>query len=254
MDLGPVALFAGFSVFWISDTIADPDLWGHIRFGQDILRSGSIVQADTDSYRTGVQIWTNHEWLSEVIFAKLYNRWGPVGLVVAKLSVGLLVLGLCRSHLRRRGLGPYRTLLLLILIAVPFRLGLGTVRPQIFTYLFFLVELLVLERATTATGIWLCTLPVLFAAWINLHGGVLAGVFLLGIWIAVRIVALTWESPRQHAANFALVLHFGLVGLCLRSGVLLCNPYGAELVRLPAPHRALRCPGQRLASGFRSRF
>ncbi len=229
-DLGPVALFAGFSIFWFSNTIADPDLWGHIRFGQDIIRSGSIVQSDIDSYRTGVHRWINHEWLSEVIFAKLYDRSGPVGLVVAKLLVAFLLLGLCRSYLLRRGLGPYRSVFLLIVLAVPFRLGLGTVRPQIFTYLLFLVELLLLERSAAATGYWLWILPVLFAAWINLHGGALAGVFFLGIWTAVQIVTRTWESRRQVATNLASVFHLGGVGLVC-CGVLLCNPYGAELVR-----------------------
>ena len=65
-------------------TVADPDLWGHVRFGQDILRTGSIIQADTYSYRTAGQLWINHEWLAEVIFAGLYDRFGPTGLIVSK--------------------------------------------------------------------------------------------------------------------------------------------------------------------------
>jgi hypothetical protein len=141
-------LLAGFSLFWFSDTIADPDLWGHIRFGQDILRNGSVVQSDIYSYRTHGRHWINHEWLSEVIFAGLYNRSGPAGLIVFKVLVSFLILGLCYAHLRRRGLGPYCSVFLLVMMSIPFRLGLGTIRPQIFTYVFFLFELLLLEKAT----------------------------------------------------------------------------------------------------------
>jgi hypothetical protein len=226
---GPFILLAGLSAFWFSDTIADPDLWGHIRFGQDILRSASVVQTDIYSYRSGEQPWINHEWLSEVIFGHLYNRLGPFGLNAAKLMVSLLLLALCFAHLRRRGLGPFRSILLLILISFPFRMGLGTVRPQMFTYLFFLLELLLLERATATSEHWLWMLPILCVAWINLHGGVLAGVVFLDIWIVARLVVRTWESPGRRAANLAVTVRLGLLGLICGSA-LFCNPYGAELV------------------------
>src|SRR3954465_14009218 len=131
----PFVLLASFCLFWFSDSVVDPDLWGHIRFGQDILRIGSIIQADTYSYRSGGQPWINHEWLSEVIFAGTYDRGGSLGLNALKCSICLLILALCGNHLRRAGLGPLASLLLLILVCVPFRLGLGSIRPQIFSYL-----------------------------------------------------------------------------------------------------------------------
>src|SRR5438477_428999 len=53
-------MVAGFALFWFSYTLADPDLWGHVRFGQDIVRTGRIVQADEYSYRTAGQRWINH--------------------------------------------------------------------------------------------------------------------------------------------------------------------------------------------------
>ncbi len=184
-----MALLVGFSLFWFSDTIADPDLWGHIRFGQDIRQSGSIVRSDVYSYRTGEQRWINHEWLSEVIFAGLYDRAGQAGLVVFKVLVGLLILGLMFAHLRLVGLGPYCAVVLLILISIPFRLGFGTIRPQICTYFFFLLELFLLQRAGNGREYSLWVVPILLAVWVNLHGGVLAGTGLFWLWATVRIVA-----------------------------------------------------------------
>ena len=48
--------------------------------------------------------------------------------------------------------------ILLMLIGIPFRLGLGTIRPQMFTYLLFLIELLLIERAAEGhrLGLWAC--------------------------------------------------------------------------------------------------
>ncbi len=37
-------------VILLSKTVADPDLWGHLRFGLDFLQSGSLAQFDPYSY------------------------------------------------------------------------------------------------------------------------------------------------------------------------------------------------------------
>jgi len=226
---GPVSLLASFTVFWFSNTVADPDLWGHIRFGQDILRTGSIIQSDTYSYRTSGQSWINHEWLSEVIFAGLYNQSGPSGLIVFKFLVSLLILGISHAHLCRHGLRPLPAVLLLLLISIPLRMGLGTIRPQLFTYLFFLIQLLLLETAMTGRAYWLWTLPVLYAIWVNLHGGVLAGVGVLGIWVAVQIVEQLRNKPARLIPSLSALVPVGL--LCVACGLaLLVNPYRAALV------------------------
>ena len=227
--LGPLTLLVSFSLFWFSDTIADPDLWGHIRFGQDMIRTGSIIQIDTYSYRTGGQPWINHEWLSELIFAGLYDRTGPTGLIVFKVLISLLLLGLCHAHLLRRGMGPFPSLLLLLLMSVPFRLGLGTIRPQIFTYLIFLIQLLLLERATTGREYWLWVLPILYAVWVNLHGGVLAGAGVLTIWVAVQIVERLRDNTRPRIRNLRAAIPVALLGAACGLA-LLFNPYRGALV------------------------
>jgi len=55
------------SVLCFSRTSADPDLWGHVRFGQDLWQTGRIVREDIYSYLTGDQVWINDERLSEAI-------------------------------------------------------------------------------------------------------------------------------------------------------------------------------------------
>lgn len=50
-----------------SITVADADLWGHVRFGLDTLQAGTIIQVDPYSYVTTGQRWINHEWLAEMV-------------------------------------------------------------------------------------------------------------------------------------------------------------------------------------------
>jgi len=230
LAFAPLFLLAGFSLFWFSYTVADPDLWGHIRFGQQILRTGSIIQTDTFSYRTTGQPWINHEWLSEVVFAGIYNFSGPAGLVVFKVLLSLLISGLSYAHLRRRGLGPFRAVLLLVCLSVPFRMGLGTIRPQIFTYIFTFLLLLLLEQAVAGREYRLWALPFLFALWVNLHGGVLAGVGLLGLWLVVRAADRLRVDHIAPSRFLGVVVRDGLLAAAC-SLALLVNPYGAELVQ-----------------------
>src|SRR5262245_58073716 len=70
----------------ISVTRGDPDLWGHVRFGQDLLRSWTLSSTDPYSFTTD-RPWVNHEWLSEVIFALAYGVTGPIGLIALKLLI-----------------------------------------------------------------------------------------------------------------------------------------------------------------------
>jgi hypothetical protein len=230
LAFSPLLLLASFCLFWFADTVADPDLWGHLRFGQDILRTGLVVQTDTYSYRTEGQPWINHEWLSEVIFADIYNRSGAVGLIGFKVLVSLLIFGLGCAHLAHRRLVGFPAVLLLILVSIPFRMGLGTVRPQIFTYLLFILELLVLERTAKRSGYRLWIVPILFAVWVNLHGGVIAGVGVLALWMVGRLADRLGDNSAPPLSKVGAIFHAALVGVA--SGLaLLCNPYRAELVR-----------------------
>jgi hypothetical protein len=224
--LVPAIVLASFSLFWFSYTIADPDLWGHLRFGLDILRTGTIVQKDVYSYRTGSQPWINHEWLSELLFASIYDSTGPRGLIVFKLIVSALIVGICFRHLCRFGLAPLRAAILVILISIPFRLGMGTVRPQLFTYLGTLVLMLCLQATAGMRRLW--ALPLLFALWVNLHGGVLAGIGILGVWLiangADRLAGVRGRVGR----NLGEFMHLAVIAVACALALLL-NPFGVSL-------------------------
>ena len=67
-------------------THADPDLWGHVRFGLDALMSHGLPATDPYSF-TQDRAWLNHEWLSEAAMAVAYESLGTLGLRLLKAAI-----------------------------------------------------------------------------------------------------------------------------------------------------------------------
>ena len=91
-DFAMALLLVALSLLYLSPTVADADLWGHVRFGQDILRTHALTAQDPYSYLTGGSTWINHEWLSEVLFAATYDAAGAPGLITLKTVVSVLLI------------------------------------------------------------------------------------------------------------------------------------------------------------------
>ena len=114
-------------------TYADPDFWGHVRFGEDILTTGTLPKVDPYSF-TQDRPWVNHEWLSEVLMAFSYRLGGTVGLVGLKmLVVGLALLVIFR-HLSSSVPPLFSAAGLALVVWGAFPLT-TTVRPQLWTFL-----------------------------------------------------------------------------------------------------------------------
>jgi hypothetical protein len=168
-------------------TIGDPDLWGHLRFGLDMLETGSIPQTDPYSFTAAGARWINHEWLAELTFALCYSAAGAAGLVWLKITLALATLGVCFRHLRQQDVAPGWALTVLLpwVAIIP---NFGVIRPLHFTVPLFAVLLSVFASASEGRqrGLWL--LAPLFALWANCHGGFLAGVAVTVIWTAALAV------------------------------------------------------------------
>jgi hypothetical protein len=98
---------------------------------------------------------------------------------------------------------------------------LTTIRPQAFSVCFFAVLLFVLDRARQQRTRSLFVLPVLFAIWVNVHGGWVVGAGTLAIF-----VVCSWFDSRWSARNRMLLL----ASASLSALATLCNPYGVSLL------------------------
>jgi hypothetical protein len=202
--LSIVALVFGIAIMGFARTTADPDLWGHLRFGLDLLETGRVIRPDPYSYLTAGVTWVNHEWLAEALMAIAWRTAGAfgspaTGLVSLKLAMVVAVVAVTYWHLLWRGLSTIAagTVLLAYLpILLPW---LGAVRPQMFTYVCFGLTLAVIARAEEGRPRALWVLPIVFALWANLHGGFLAGGGICALWLIARLVrrALSREASLE---------------------------------------------------------
>jgi hypothetical protein len=233
LDAGEASLFLliiSTAVAVFSRTVADPDLWGHVKFGEDLWLTGQITRQDPYSYLTANQLWVNHEWLAEAIFYLAYATAGPLGLVALKTTISLIIVVFLCSHLRCQGLTPVRVGTLLMLGAIILLPYLALVRPQVFTFLFFLLVLLIIYKSEQGDYRLLWAMPFIFAVWVNLHGGFLAGIGIVLLWSAIHLSSILISKPSLRVLFNASNLPYFFAPLSAMLGTLL-NPYGPELLR-----------------------
>ncbi len=186
---GAVALcFASFLIAMTAATVADPDLWGHVRFGRDILQNGAVAQSDAYSYVTKDHRWINHEWLAEVIFAGAWNLGGAPVLIALKTAIFLITFWLAYCHLRYMHVAPLGAAILILILFEVLMPFLAALRPYAFTALLLTMLLHLISRAESGHYRWLWLVPPTMALWANLHGGFLAGLGLLFLWGAAHLL------------------------------------------------------------------
>lgn len=227
---GIFAVTAATVVKTFSPTIADPDLWGHVLYGQLARAVGWIPRFDPYSYLTAGKDWVNHEWLTEHVFAVVFGAAGPTGLVALKVGAAVAIVGLMLWHLSDRGMETLRAAILVLLLSIPLLLGLRTVRPHLFTYLFFAIVVVVLARADGTRGRELLLLPPVIAVWTNMHGGVLAGLGVIGLWTGVRVARAVVAHRRSRPDPGPPSTGAWIAALAASSAATLATPYGVELV------------------------
>jgi len=230
------------AVFQFSENTVDLDLWGHLVYGQHMLHSGAIPKTDIYSWTAQGQPWINHEWIAEIILAIFYTAWGGPGILLLKMVVGLAAFAVCLRLGAQRLSWPARFVAWAFAALAVVEISYGfAARPQIFTALFLSLELQWLQQIHSGQRLWLLALPGLFLAWINTHGGVLAGFGLLGLAAGATTLQSLWNptwgrSGRTVAAETAvgqtwrtvLVLW---VAVIVSGLAMLCNPWGAGLIR-----------------------
>jgi hypothetical protein len=210
---------------------ADADLWGHVRFGQDLLASHRLVIPDTHSF-TADKPWINHEWLAEVAMASVYAALGPLGLNLLRLACLALIAALLWRRVSAFS-PPARILDALIVVSVlAVQSRAAQVRPQLFSLLLFSVLLtIVTEVDRTGDRRRLLFIAPLMALWANLHGGWIVGLEFLIIWVAFNLLPGRRSAKRGGGLERATTRQRITLIAAGVSAVLATafNPYGVRL-------------------------
>lgn len=190
------------TLFLCGLTIADPDLWGHTLYGVRAIEAGILAERiDPFSYTAAGATWINHEWLTERIYGGLWLSGGSLALVLWRnvLVIGLMIL--VAISIRRVQCGVAAGTLLLVLNAEFLADFVVFIRPQLATFVLFAWFLFALKtyHESPHRGVW--SLPPLTALWVNLHGGFLAGLGILGLF-SCGAICRALKSYRWHELVF----------------------------------------------------
>ena len=229
----PVLLAIGVaaSVFLFdSRTIADPDIWWHLRNAEVLVQTHSVVNHDFYSFTATGSRWINEAWLSEVPFYLGWRWMGPRGIYLVMLAeTELILVGVfCLASLTSRNVKA-------AFVASSLAVWMATVsfgpRTLLSGWICLLAELFLLEQFKRGRDV-LWSLVPLFVVWANLHGSWLIGMVFFGIFCLCGIPHGKWGRIEAIGWTPAQIRKLIVVGTLSVAGLFL-NPYGYRLVFYP---------------------
>ena len=228
----PQIIFLGVFLFLTledSQLLGDADTGFHIRAGEYMLATLSIPDADIFSHLTPPLKWTLHEWLSELIMASVHRMAGLTGIVVVfalLISLGCyLVYELLLKPISNVLFAAVMTLLVVLASSSNW-----LARPHVFTLVIFVVWIYLLNCYQYREQNRLLFLPLLMLFWVNLHGGFILGLIVLGIYFVGNLSCSLFAHIRGPEKAKAVFLGKILVVCVLAS---LLNPYGYKSLLFP---------------------
>jgi hypothetical protein len=215
--------------------LADADIGWHIRTGEQILATHALPRTDPFSSTMHGQDWFAWEWLYDILLGVLHRVAGLNGVVwlCALLVAGIFALLL--SLLLQRGTGLLLAVVLMLLAEAAATIHLFA-RPHIVSWLFSLLWFAALDKwegsGNQRVARWIpWFFPLSMLLWVNLHGGWIFGLALLGIYaLAAFVESVRAAKTDPFAAISAAHRARGMAAALVASAVAtVVNPYGWRL-------------------------
>jgi len=213
--------------------LADADIGWHIRNGEQILATHSLPRTDPFSSTMQGQPWFAWEWLYDILLGILHQACGLNGVVwlCALLAAAILVLLL--SQLLQRGTGLLLAIVLMLLAEAASTIHLYA-RPHIVSWLFSLLWFVVLEQWERCDqgGLprWIFWFfPASMLLWVNLHGGWIFGIALLGIYTFAAFVERVRAQDALDAIRASHRARAMASAFAASAVATLVNPFGWRL-------------------------
>jgi hypothetical protein len=208
----------------------DPDLWWHIKLGQDIARTRHWPTTDPYSFTVHGTPWIAYEWLGDVAIG-FVARFGLQGLAVLLVTLAsLIAIALyCYASLSARN--AKAGFVAGVLVSV-FAVGNFNLRPQMFGALFLVSTVICLELFRRGHSRVLWVFPPLFLVWINTHGSWIVGLGVLGVVLFAGLFefrlggveGVRWTEKQRVQLELAILGSIAVVPF---------TPYGTRLATYP---------------------
>lgn len=207
----------------------DYDLYWHMANGREMVSSGRIVNEEIFSYTKLGTVFSNHEWLSQILLYAVYREGDGAGLMTLKISVALIsatfLFGTARVLDTNRFWSGFITVL-----AIAIGVNRFSARPELFSLLGVVVLGFLLHahaKAKLRPGL-LYALPAIMVIWDWLHGAIYGVVYLVLFGLGENIKCWIAKHRRTFVRNGMkatdiVTLNRALVATAV---AMLINPYG----------------------------
>jgi hypothetical protein len=210
--------------------LGDGDTGWHIRTGEWILAHHRVPHTDLFSFSRPGAPWFAWEWLWDVLFALLHQRWGMPAVVMVSAAV-ICTTSVILFRLIRRGCESGLVAIAVTLLATGGCAIHWLARPHLFTFLFFAITLHITARAAEGRTNLLAWLVPLTLVWTNLHGGFFVVFLVLACYIASDLLNAAIETDTGRRKMFLRSAKPWLAAGAACFAVTFINPYGWELHR-----------------------
>jgi hypothetical protein len=236
-SIGDVVFVIIFSVALILGaglTHRDGDFAKHLRVGQTILEEGRLPTVDVYSHTMTGGEMVPYEWLAQTAFAATERWFGFDGLGVLTALVSAAPWAILYRWLIKRGTPIFLSVVLALLGAAASMIHWAA-RPHMFTWLFVVVWVILLEDLRRGNRAQVWALLPLAMIWVNTHGGFIVGYILIGTYLFGSLVNGLLDNKRDRGRDYAIAKHLSivLVGTVAFSFV---NPRGFQVVAHPFLH------------------
>ncbi|HEV2476280.1 MAG TPA: hypothetical protein VGX22_07035 [Candidatus Dormibacteraeota bacterium] len=207
----------------------DPDFWWHLRIGQWMVDNGRLPSTDVFTFTVASHVWTDHEYLTELLMWRVFSIFGLPTLIVL---FGLLTWAgfwLMYLQVRRQ---PF--------VFVGLGLAIGAIagapiwgpRAQMVTFALSCLELYWIHGYLSGRSRALNFFPLVMVLWANLHGGWVIGFAWLGIALVAELFMWAWDQDniahRMHVRRLAVIAAASGLAVAATPHFLSLYPYPFE--------------------------
>ncbi len=227
--LWPLVILVGLGFYTALVPLPPNDFWWHLKIGELIYNGGGIPDTNLFGWTLAADYpFVYGAWLGEFLYYCFY-RWGGLALVMlVRTTMALAAWGLVGYEARRRS-GSWRWATLAMVLAGLMSFNNLIVRPQNWSWLPFMIYLILLGRYADGQlrKRWLLVLPLIMVFWVNAHGAFILGGVLIGIFVVgeggrtffKQVGALCWRDVGLLAGTGVLTV-----------GAILINPRFLNIV------------------------
>jgi len=227
--LWPLVVLAGFGVYVSLVPLVPNDFWWHLKIGEIIYIKRTLPTTSMFAWSLPAETpFFYGAWLGEWLLYVVYTWGGLPLLLFGRTILALSAFWLTAFRARLRS-DSWRLSALALAFAGTMSLNNLMLRPQIWSWLPFVIYLLVLDSwsAGRLRKSWLLVLPPLMVFWVNAHGAFVLGLVLVGIFGLGELLGklLKRGGTRSWSDLTRLAGVGGLTGLAT-----LINPKGIGVV------------------------